>query len=101
MLNSPFLMTSKPKEVGGSKSKVLGLFFFSYFPLLKYLSQNWTTIKESSLMCGSCHIGSVLIGVEYRNCCWTLDVYLLFVTLLGQIQSKQNYSLVTYKVASP
>ena len=30
------------------------------------------------VMCGSCHIGNVLIGVEYRNCCQTLDVYLLF-----------------------
>ena len=42
-----------------------------------------------------------LFGVEYRNCCQTLDVYLLFVILLGQIKSKLNYRVVTYKVASP
>ena len=29
-------------------------------------------------MCGSCHIQNILIGVEYQNCCQTLDVYLLF-----------------------
>ena len=27
------------------------------------------------LMSGSCHIRNVLIGVEYRNCCRTLDVF--------------------------
>jgi hypothetical protein len=52
-------------------------------------------------MCGSCHIGSVLIGVEYQNWHWTLDVYLLFAILLGQIYQKLNYRLVTYKLASP
>ena len=31
-----------------------------------------------SFMCGSCHIRNVLIGIEYRNCGQTLDVYLLF-----------------------
>ena len=41
--------------------------------------------KKSSLMCGSCHIRSVLIGVKYQNWCQTLDVYLLFAILLGQI----------------
>ena len=34
--------------------------------------------KLCSLMCGSSHIRSVLIGVKYRNCCRTLDAYLLF-----------------------
>ena len=29
-------------------------------------------------MRGSSHIRSVLIGGKYRNCCRTLDVYLLF-----------------------
>ena len=28
------------------------------------------------LMCDSCHIWSVLIGVECRSWCWTLDVYI-------------------------
>ena len=52
-------------------------------------------------MSGSSHIQSVLIGVEYRNWRLTLDVYLLFAILIGQIQSKLNYRLVTYKLASP
>ena len=51
-------------------------------------------------MSGSSHIGSVLIGVEYRNSCRTLYDYLLFAILLGQIKSKLNYRLVTYKLAS-
>ena len=34
----------------------------------------------------SSHIQSVLIGVEYQNCCRTLDVYLLFAILIGVIQ---------------
>ena len=50
------------------------------------------------LLSGSSHIQSVLIGVEYKNCCQTLDVYLSFAILLGQIKSKLNYSLVTYKL---
>ena len=40
-------------------------------------------------------------GVEYRNCHQTLDVYLLFAILLGEIKSKVSYKLVTYKLASP
>ena len=39
------------------------------------------------LLSGSSHIQSVLIGVEYKNCCQTLDVYLSFAILLGQIKS--------------
>jgi hypothetical protein len=36
-------------------------------------------ISESfSLLRGSSHIRSVLIGIEYRNCRQTLDVYCLF-----------------------
>ena len=52
-------------------------------------------------MSGSCHIRSDVIGVEYRNWGHTLDVYLLFAILLGQIYLKLNYRLVTYKLASP
>ena len=55
----------------------------------------------SYVMSGSSHIGSVLIGLKYRNCCQTLDAYLLFAILLGQIKSKINNRLVTYKLASP
>ena len=57
--------------------------------------------REYTAMSGSSHIRSVLISVEYRNCRRTLDVYLLFAILLGQIKSKLNYRLVTYKLASP
>ena len=35
-------------------------------------------IEPYILMSSSSHIQSVLIGVEYQNCCQTLDVYLLF-----------------------
>ena len=52
-------------------------------------------------MSGSSHIRSVLIGVEYQNWGRTLDVYLLFAILLGQIHLILNYRLVTYKLASP
>ena len=40
------------------------------------------------LMCSSCHTPNVLIGVEYRNCCLTMDVYLRFAIWIGKIQSK-------------
>ena len=52
-------------------------------------------------MSGSSHIRSVLNGVEYQNRCQTLDAYLLSAILPGQIKSKVNYRLVTYKLASP
>ena len=39
-------------------------------------------------MNGLSHIRCVLIGVEYQNCHLTLDVYLLFANLLGQIKVK-------------
>ena len=39
-------------------------------------------------MCGSSHIRSFLIGVEYQNWRPTLDVYLRFAIWIGQIQSK-------------
>ena len=55
-------------------------------------------IPEKIFMCGSSHIQSVLIGVEYQNCCRNLDVYLLVAISMGQIQSKQIYKLVTYCV---
>ena len=52
-------------------------------------------------MSGPSHIQSVLVVVEYQNWRQTLDVYLLFAILLGQIKSKLNYRPVTYKLASP
>ena len=48
-----------------------------------------------TLMSGSSHIPSVLIGVEYRNCRRTLDVYLCFAIWIRQIQSKLLNGLVT------
>ena len=41
-------------------------------------------------------IQNVLIGIEYQNCCRSLDVYLLFAIWMGQIQSKLIYKFVTY-----
>ena len=52
-------------------------------------------------MSGSSHVQSVLIGSKYRNCHRTLDVYLLLAVQFGQIISKLNYALITYKLASP
>ena len=57
--------------------------------------------SKSSLRSGSSRTLSALIGVKYRNYGQTLDAYLLFAILLGQIKSKLNYRLVTYKLASP
>jgi hypothetical protein len=51
-------------------------------------------------MSGSSHIPSVLIGVKYRNCRRSLDVYLLFAIWMWQIQSKLIYIFVTYELAS-
>ena len=44
----------------------------------------WKT-RFISLMSSSSHIRSILIGIECQNCRRTLDAYLLFVILLGQI----------------
>ena len=52
------------------------------------------------LMSSSSHTRSVVIGIEYQNCCRTLDVYLLFAIWMGQIQSKLIYIFVTYELAS-
>ena len=57
------------------------------------MDKKW--ISES----GSSHIQSALIGVKYRNCRPTLDVYLLFAIWMGQIQSKLIYIFVTYGLA--
>ena len=55
--------------------------------------------NQKLLVSGSSHIQIVLIGVEYRNWCRTLDVYLLFAIWMGQIQSKLIYIFVTYGLA--
>ena len=52
-------------------------------------------------MRGGSHIQHVLIGVEYWNCCRTLDVYLLAAFSTGEIESKPVYKLVTYIPSSP
>ena len=51
-------------------------------------------------MRGLSHVQIVLIGVEYQNCCPTVDVYLRFATWIGQIQSKLLHELVTSKSTS-
>ena len=55
---------------------------------------------NSYFMSGSSHIQSVILGVEYRNCRRTLDIYLPFAIWMGQIQSKLIYIFVTYALAS-
>ena len=52
-------------------------------------------------MSGSSHIQSALIGVKYRSCTQTLNVYLLVAILIEQIQSKPISKLVTYIPSSP
>ena len=51
-------------------------------------------------MSGLSYIQSVLIGVEYPNCCRTLDIYLLFAIWMGQIQSKLIYMFGTYGLSN-
>ena len=52
-------------------------------------------------MCGSSHIRSFLIGVEYQNWRRTLDVYLRIAIWIGQIQSKPIFKLVSYRPSNP
>jgi hypothetical protein len=55
--------------------------------------QKQTKIK---IMCGSCHIRSVLLGVECQNWRQTWDVYLpLAILYSGQIYEKPNCNLQT------
>jgi hypothetical protein len=44
-------------------------------------------LQPSLLLRGSSHIRSVLIGVKYRNCCRSLDVYLFFTIYLDGANS--------------
>ena len=81
------------------------MFSISSLAVYKYLklipgtpSINFDIVKR--LMCGSCHIQSVLIGVKYQNWRQTFDVYLLFDILLKQIHQKLNCGRVVYKLAS-
>jgi hypothetical protein len=52
-------------------------------------------------MRGSSHIPSVLIGIKYRNCHQTLDVYFHFAIWIWQIQSKLLNGLVTNGLDGP
>ena len=67
---------------------------------MQHPEEGFKGMQTFLFMSGSSHIQSVVIGVEYQNCHQTLDVYSLFAILLGQIKSKVNYRLVTYKLAS-
>ena len=58
---------------------------------------NYKKNIKSTLMRGLSDIQSVLIGVKYRNCCRTLNVYLLFAIWMGKVQSKLIYIFVTYE----
>ena len=56
-----------------------------------------------SLVSSSFHIQSVVIGVKYRNCCGTLDVYLLFAiwsldeanSIKADLHNLYNYGLTS------
>ena len=52
------------------------------------------------VMCGSCHIGNVLIGVEYRKLSSNFECLFTFCFLMGQIQSKLIYIFLTCGLAS-
>ena len=77
----------------------LGMMPFWIYTLGPYVSEDDLVIISQQMSVSS-HIRSVLIGVKYRNCHRTLNVYLLFAIVLRQIKSKLNYRLVTYKLAS-
>ena len=53
-----------------------------------WLCWKYSTCGKFSLMCGTCHIQNVLIGVKYWNCRQTLDFCLLFVIWMRPFQSK-------------
>ena len=55
--------------------KLLNVTMKDFQPLAKQCTE---VKRKIILMSGSCHIRNVLIGFECRNCCRTLDVYLLF-----------------------
>ena len=59
----------------------------SIYKLLRLLKSSILGRVKSCFVYGSSHFRSVLIGVKYRNCRQTLDVYLLFAILHGQIKS--------------
>ena len=83
----------------GGLNKISMCNFLPFVTVLLIFAKNNSQLH--SLMSGSSHIQSVLIGIEYRNCCQTLDVYLLFAILLGQIESKLNNKLINYKMVRP
>ena len=51
------------------------------------------------IMCGSCHIRSVLLGVECQNWRQTWDVYLPLAILLGQFISYKYVNQVFIELA--
>ena len=70
-------MTSKALECLSDK---LGFFqgFYSQTAIRLEDQKLFRDLYFLKCMSGSSHIRSVLIGIEYRNCHQTLDVYLLF-----------------------
>ena len=69
---------------------------------LKFHAEFTAQLGQKAKFQHKSHICSVLIGVEYRKCRQTLDVYLhyFFGIWMGQIQSKLIYIFVTYGVGS-
>ena len=73
-----FLGVGQALDVDGSRKLDLSFLILDRGKIFK-------TLAQTSLMCGSCHIRSILIGVEYRNWHLTFDDYLLSAILLGKI----------------
>ena len=57
----------------------------------KELVFKFVNTRDTSVILATSHILSVLIDVEYRNCCRTWDEYLLLAIWMEQIQSKLIY----------
>ena len=95
---------SSSKYLISSRDKRQGFSLVSFFIALRNivgLRPNCKRKNEWKLMSGSSHIRSVLIGVEYRNCCQTFAVDLLLLFGWGKFnQNWYTYLIVTYELAS-
>ena len=77
-------------------------FFWQICSIYRYTRSNWYAHQFSKLYC-PVHLifeVSLLIGVEYWNFHWTIDVYLLFAIWMQQIWSKLIYTFLTCGLAS-
>ena len=79
-------------DVGGYLGICLGWSaLFIAEKLISLFTSSKTMRYVKTLISGSSHIRSILIGVEYQNCRQTFVVYLRFAIWMGQIQSKLIY----------